>query len=243
VSPRRASWKLWAHESGNGGSIRFSGNRCVVPRRLRLPAVTRARLWPFIIVGYLLFDTLYLGSAAVEIRTPRMLGPTAIDRAVPFVAASIWVYLSQFLLLPWTLATVRDDVTRSRTFYAMLLATLISLPVFVLFPTCVAHPPPPTGGLTGFAWQTLYFGDTPNNAFPSLHVALAAIAGVALWQSRRYLIAVVWPGGIMISTLTTRQHISWDVAGGLLVAVLAWILTPRLVAYERTRLPDDTASH
>ena len=214
-----------------------------MPRRLRLPAVTRARLWPFIIVGYLLFDTLYLGSAAVEIRTPRMLGPTAIDLAVPFVAASIWVYLSQFLLLPWTLATVRDDVTRSRTFYAMLLATLISLPVFVLFPTCVMHPPPPTGGLTGFAWQTLYFGDTPNNAFPSLHVALAAIAGVALWQNRRHLIAVVWPGGIMISTLTTRQHISWDVAGGLLVAVLAWILTPRLVACEPTRLPDDTASH
>lgn len=212
-------------------------------RRLRLPAVTHANLWPCVIVGYLLFDTLYLGSAAVEIRTPRMLGPTAIDLAVPFVAASIWVYLSQFLLLPWTLATVRDDVTRSRTFYAMLLATLISLPVFVLYPTCVTHPPPPTGGLTGFAWQTLYFGDTPNNAFPSLHVALAAIAGVALWQSRRYLIAMVWPGGIMISTLTTRQHISWDVAGGLLVAGLAWILTPRLVAYERTRLPDDAASH
>jgi len=211
--------------------------------RLRLPTVTRARLWPCIIVGYLLFDTLYLGSAAVEIRTPRMLGPTAIDLAVPFVAASIWVYLSQFLLLPWTLATVRDDVTRSRTFYAMLLATLISLPVFVLYPTCVTHPPPPTGGLTGFAWQTLYLGDTPNNAFPSLHVALAALAGVALWQSRRYLIAMVWPGGIMLSTLTTRQHISWDVAGGLLVAGLAWILTPRLVAYERTRLPDDTASH
>ena len=208
---------------------------------MRLPTVTRARLWPCIIVGYLLLDILYLGSAAVAIRAPRMLAPTAIDMAVPFVAASIWVYLSQFLLLPWTLATVRDDVTRSRTFYAMLLATLLSLPVFVLYPTCVAHPLTPTEGLTGLAWQTLSLGDTPNNAFPSLHVALAALAGVALWQSRRYLIAMVWPGGIMLSTLTTRQHVSWDVAGGLLVAGLAWTLTPGLVAYDRTRRRDNTA--
>jgi membrane-associated phospholipid phosphatase len=208
--------------------------------RPRLPAVSRANLWPCMIVGYLLFDILYLGSAAVAVRAPRMLVPTAIDLAVPFVAASIWVYLSQFLLLPWTLATVHDDAVRSRTFYAMLLATLISLPVFVLHPTCVPHPPTPTDGLTGFAWRALYFGDTPNNAFPSLHVALAALAGVALWQNRRRLIAVVWPGGIMLSTLTTRQHVSWDVAGGLLVAGLAWTLTPRLVDYDRTRLRDDT---
>jgi membrane-associated phospholipid phosphatase len=44
--------------------------------------------------------------------------------------------------------------------------------------------------------------------------------------------ALVWPGGIALSTLTTRQHVSWDIAGGLLVAALAWYLTPRLVPYE-----------
>jgi PAP2 superfamily len=213
--------------------------------RLRpgVPVVTRDKLWPCVLIGYLLFHLLYMGSADVAVRAPRVLVPTAFDLAVPFVGASIWVYLSQFLLLPWTLATVHDDAARSRAFYAMLLATLISLPVFVLYPTCVPHPTTPTEGLLGFAWRVLYLGDTPQNAFPSLHVALAALAGGALWQRRRRLIAVVWPGGIMLSTLTTRQHISWDIAGGLLVAGLAWILTPRLVAYDRTRPRDDTADH
>lgn len=185
------------------------------------------------VAGYLLFNALYLGSAAVAIRPARVLLPTGIDLAVPFVASSIWVYLSQFLLLPWAVASARDDATRSRAFYAMLLATLMSLPVFVLFPTSVPPPSTPADGLLGFAWQALRLADTPYNAFPSLHVALAALAGITLWQRRRRLIAVAWPGCIMLSTLTTRQHVSWDIAGGLLVAALAWILTPRLVPYER----------
>lgn len=99
----------------------------------------------------------------------------------PFVPASIWVYLSQFMRVPWAVATAGDDATRSRAFYSMLLATLVSLPVFVLYPTCVPHPPTPDDGLLGLAWHTLHLTDTPNNAFPSLHVALATLAGIAWW--------------------------------------------------------------
>lgn len=200
---------------------------------LRLPAVTRANLVPCLVIGYLVFCVLYLGSAAAAFRTPLVLKPTAIDLAVPFVAASIWVYLSQFLLLPWVLASARDDAVRSRAFYSMLFATLLSALLFALFPTSVPRPPAPAEGLLGLAWQTLHLADTPNNACPSLHVALAALAGALLWQRRR-LVAVVWPTCIAVSTLTTRQHVAWDIAGGLLIAVLAWILTPRLIPYERT---------
>jgi membrane-associated phospholipid phosphatase len=201
---------------------------------LNLPAVTRANLWYCVIFGYLIFSALYLGTAVVAVRPAHVLVPTALDQAVPFVAASIWVYLSQFLLVPWAVATAGDDVTRSRAFYSMLLATLLSLPVFVLYPTCVPQPPAPDDGLLGIAWHALRLADTPYNAFPSLHVALAMLAGIALWQRRQRLVALVWPGGIALSTLTTRQHVSWDIAGGLLVATLAWYLTPRLVPYERT---------
>jgi hypothetical protein len=196
---------------------------------LRLPAVTRANLWYCVIFAYLIFNALYLGAAIVAVQPAQVLVPTALDQAVPFVGASIWVYLSQFLLVPWAVATAGDDATRNRAFYSMLLATLLSLPVFVLYPTRVPHPLAPDDGLLGLAWCTLHLADTPNNAFPSLHVALATLAGITLWQRRRRLVAMVWPCVITISTLTTRQHVSWDIAGGLLVAALAWYLTPRLV--------------
>ncbi len=210
----------------------------LTPSPPRLPAVTHANLPACLVVGYLVFCALYQGSAAAAFRAPMVLQPTAIDLAVPFVAASIWIYLSQFLLLPWALASARDDAARSRAFYSMLLATLLAAVVFVLFPTCVPRPPAPGEGLLGLAWQALHLADTPNNALPSLHVTLAAIAGRLLWQRRRRLIAVAWPACIAASTLTTDQHVVWDIVGGLLVAALAWMLTPRLVPYDRTFRPD-----
>jgi membrane-associated phospholipid phosphatase len=138
------------------------------------------------------------------------------------------------------LASAHGDAARSRAFYAMLLATALSALVFMLFPTSVPRPAVPTTGLLGLMWQALHLADTPNNAFPSLHVALAALSGVLLWQRRRRLIAVAWPACIAVSTLTTRQHVTWDIAGGLLVAALAWLLVPRLISYERTFFADCT---
>jgi membrane-associated phospholipid phosphatase len=197
------------------------------PPHPRLPLITRSNVLPAIIMAYVVFNAIYLGSAGAALRAPRVLMPTAIDLAVPFVPWTIWIYLSQFLLVPWALVSERDDATRSRAFYAMLLAALLSCVVFVIFPTRVPHPATPTGGLSGLAWHLLRMLDTPDNAFPSLHVALATLAGVALWRGRRRLIAAIWPGCIVLSTLTTRQHVSWDVAGGLVAAAIAWFLAPK----------------
>ena len=148
------------------------------------------------------------------------------------------LHLSQFVLLVWALASAHDDSVRSHAFYAMLLATALSSLIFTLFPTSVPRPTVPTTGLLGLAWQALHLADTPNNAFPSLHVALATLAGVVLWQRGRHLLAVLWPAAIAVSTLTTRQHVAWDIPGGLLIAALAWFLIPRFVTYDRTLVAD-----
>jgi membrane-associated phospholipid phosphatase len=208
---------------------------------MNLPLVTRGNLVACLAIGYLVFCVLYLGSAAAAIRAPWLLEPTALDRALPFVAQSLWVYLSQFVLLPYALAVQTDDGLRTRGFYAMVLATAIAAVVFVLLPTRVAPALAPDDGLVGLAWQALRLADTPHNAFPSLHVALAAIAGALLWPKRRAL-ALAWPALIAVSTLTTRQHVAWDLAGGVLLAALAWSLVPKVVAHERTHAPAHPAS-
>ena len=206
-----------------------------------LPAVTRRNLLVCLVAGYVAFCVMYLGSAAIS-RAPVELAPTVLDRAIPFVAASIFVYLSQFVLLPYALIVARDDHVRSHAFYSMLVATLLAAVIFVCYPTSVMRPAPPADGLLGLAWRGLHLADTPRNGLPSLHVALAAISGALLWQTRRRAVAILWPTLISISTLTTRQHIGWDVAGGLLLALVAWRLTPILVPYERTHAPDHSAS-
>ena len=185
-----------------------------------------------LLCGYLAFSVAYLGSASLGIGPPRMLQPGHIETSIPLLEWTIWIYLTQFLLLPAAILLARDDRERSRTFYAMLVATVLAAFVFIVWPTELERPTPQPDGLTGLAWTLLYSTDTPCNCFPSLHVALATVAGMSLWRCGRRAIAWLWPLLIAVSTLTTKQHVALDAAGGLALAVLAWTLTGKFVSHE-----------
>jgi membrane-associated phospholipid phosphatase len=193
------------------------------------------------VIGYLVFSALYLGSGTLHIVPPTLLALGALEARVPFLDWTLWVYLTQFLLLPFAIVTARDDTDRSYTLYAMLIAALLAAAVFLAWPTEIARQLPASDGLTGLAWRLLYLADTPTNCFPSLHVALAAIAARALWRRGALVLACAWPALIALSTLTTRQHIVWDIAGGLVLAVFAIRLTPRMLRLERAQLTHRTA--
>jgi membrane-associated phospholipid phosphatase len=201
-----------------------------------LPLIERSRLGRALLIGYLAFSTVYLACGHWHLRPPLLLEPGVLDTSIPFLPWTLWIYLSQFVLLMTALACARDDHDRSRTYYAMLVATLVAALVFLAWPTKLERPPVTGQGLTEIAWRLLYLSDTPTNCFPSLHVALALLSAAALvrrgagWR----LAAPVWAAAIALSTLTTRQHVVLDIAGGFLLAPMAWILTGTLFAYERT---------
>lgn len=186
-------------------------------------------------IAYPVFCGLYLGAAQLHWREPMVLRPGALDAAIPFLPWSIWVYLSQFALLPASIVKARDDADRGTALFAMLAAAAIAAVVFVLWPTTLPRPFAPADGITGAAWTLLHAADTPYNSLPSLHVALAAIAGAVLWRSGRPALALAWPLAIALSTLTTRQHVLLDAAAGLLLAAAAWSLISALSRHERTK--------
>lgn len=199
------------------------------------PCIRTSNQGRALLAGYLAFSFLYLGSASAGFFAPVLLEPSSIDRAIPLLEWSIWPYLTQFLLLPASIVLAANDADRSRTFYAMLLATLAATAVFLIWPTEIMRPVQPKDGMTGIAWKLLYLSDTPRNCFPSLHVALAALSGVALWRCGMGWVAMLWPALIVLSTLTTKQHMAWDVLGGLLLGASAWVCTPRVIDYECTK--------
>lgn len=186
-------------------------------------------------IAYLVFCALYLGAAQLQLRDPVVLEPSALDAAVPFLPWSVWIYLSQFILLPTGIVLARDNQDRATALYAMLSATALAAVVFVIWPTTLPRPGVTAGGPTGAAWTLLYLGDTPYNCLPSLHVALAAIAGGSLWRAGRTALALAWPSAIVLSTLTTKQHVVLDSLAGLLLAAAAWVLISPLTRHERAQ--------
>lgn len=197
-----------------------------------MPAIRPPYQGRALVLGYLAFCLLYLGSHALQLAPPTPLQRSALDAFIPLVDWSIWVYLSQFLLLPLAIVWARNSSDRSRVYYAALIATLIAALIFLLWPTQLDRPAMPVGGLTAHAWSLLFATDTDGNCFPSLHVALATLAGASLWRRGWRSVAVAWPALIMLATLTTKQHIVWDTLGGLVLAVMVWVLTPRLLSYD-----------
>ncbi len=145
------------------------------------------------------------------------------ELAIPLVPATIIPYMSIdlfFVLTPWLCRTSAELVTLAKR---LTLATLIACGFFLLMPLTVGFPRELPDSVFAPLFGFLHGFDAPHNAFPSLHVALAAIiAPLWLRATHSWLRAAVavWFGLIVVSTLTTHQHHIIDVLGGGLLGLL-----------------------
>jgi membrane-associated phospholipid phosphatase len=78
----------------------------------------------------------------------------------------------------------------------------------------------------------LYTVDKPVNLFPSIHCMASWFCCIGLRKCKEIpewykLMSVLIAISVFISTLATRQHVLWDVAGGIGVAELTWFISNR----------------
>ncbi len=167
---------------------------------------------------------------------PRELPLLYIDRLVPFLPWTFVVYISDYLLFAALIIMVKD-LGEVNSFARIAFGILfISGLFFLFFPTTYPRPDYPVekNALVTFIMNLVENADTPNNCFPSLHVAMTA---AAVWCVRRFhrkwfSIFAVWGLAIFVSTLTTKQHYFIDILGGLCVTVTVLSLE-RVLFYRK----------
>lgn len=180
------------------------------------------------VVAYALTNRIHLIS-------PTPLAPSPLDRVVPLLPWTAWIYASYPLLFSLVFVLERDLTRLSRFMYAVLGLNLVSELIFVLLPTTldrtgfVVHPSYAEGGRSLLAW--IQHIDTPYNCLPSLHVSAACLAGIVAYKGGyrggRWFVA--WALAISISTLTTKQHLFADVISGAVLAIVSyWIFFTRV---------------
>ena len=153
----------------------------------------------------------------------RVLRISALDRAISFNPAWVWVYESVYFLidpLP-LLATTRGQLRRYSTGFILICFAAFSL--FALFPV---QGPRPTTSAANFLyrWQTRI--DTPLNAMPSLHAALAVytvlfVRRIGLGSARVMTGLTLWTALILYSLVAIKAHYAVDVLAGAALAVVA----------------------
>ncbi|MGI4870421.1 MAG: phosphatase PAP2/dual specificity phosphatase family protein [Janthinobacterium lividum] len=151
------------------------------------------------------------------------------ERHIPFWPWTIVPYMSldAFYAASLFLCVTRAELdTHARR---LLVASIISVAGFLLFPLQFSFVRPATSGFYGTLFAALAGFDKPFNQAPSLHISLVLLVWL-VWQ--RHLRGVVrwlvhgWFFLIALSVFTTYQHHFIDGVAGAAVGVLCVYLLP-----------------
>lgn len=150
---------------------------------------------------------------------------TTLDRMIPFWPPSAAVYLGCYIFwaVNYVLIARQEKEKVCRFFAGDFLSRVICLAFFLLLPTTNIRPAVETSGFWNQVMRLVYQVDAADNLFPSIHclvswfcyIGIRDREDIPVWYRRFSCVMAVL---VCISTLTTKQHVIADTAGGILLA-------------------------
>lgn len=178
---------------------------------------------------------LYFGCEVFQKRFHNVLLP--IDAKVPFVEWTVLVYVLWFpliLLLPIGLYML-SPMEFARYVTAMAMEIVLSVICYLAYPTTFERPTP-SDTWAGKLMKMVYSGSFRGvNCAPSLHCSscylaiICAVSSVGMPMLLRALVVLV-AAGIVLSTMTTKQHAVIDALTALPLFLLCWLIGCRFPA-------------
>jgi len=162
---------------------------------------------------------------------------TEFDTAIPFMPEHVWIYhtilpaifLTMFLL-------VETKYIFLSTFWACVIAMVILNISYIFFPSFYPRPEFEVSSISEAMVYLTYQIDGSNNTFPSGHVAFAWIMFFGAFYSKIVCrvqglraLYFLWAVGISLSTLTLKQHYIVDVFSGVLLAIISFYLSSKIM--------------
>lgn len=163
---------------------------------------------------------------------------TSLDRMLPFEPQFLIIYFGCYIfwIINYILIARQDKKSVYQFFTADFLSRCICLVFFLVFPTTNTRPVITGSGLWDRAAQWLYSIDAADNLFPSIHCLVSWFCYIGIrdrkeipeWYKQVSLgIAVL----VFISTLLTKQHVLVDVAGGVLLGTVCFMVGKKTRLY------------
>ena len=162
---------------------------------------------------------------------------TALDRAIPFMPAWVYIYALLYVLLPLPLVLPAPRPAFRRICASFAVTSLVSFVVFVLFPVHMDLRPTDLDTTEFASWllALIHLVDTPANCLPSLHVSLSLLAALCAWSIDRAVGRIAIPLALVVafSTLLVKQHWVWDMLTGWALGFSVWAVFVRGKTGER----------
>ena len=154
----------------------------------------------------------------------------AWERAIPFLTWTIVPYRSTHVFFALSFYVCRNRVELDSHSKRLLMAQVIAVACFIVFPLRVSFARPQIAGAFEFLFDALHMLDLPFNQAPSLHVATMTILfdlymrALPRWSLPAF---AVWSLIVIGSVMTTYQHHFIDVPTGFLLGLLCVWMWPR----------------
>lgn len=153
----------------------------------------------------------------------------AIDDRIPVVSWMVSIYLGcyVFWVINYVIGCRQDKQTAYRFLAADFFAKIVCLICFVAFPTTNTRPDIAGTSVWDAVLRFVYRADAADNLLPSIHCLTSWFCYIAVRKNDRIprwykITSLVIAVAVCISTLTTKQHVIWDVAAGILLAELSY---------------------
>lgn len=174
-------------------------------------------------------------------RTPRLLTMTAFDQAVPFLPFTVFPYVSAYPFVFVAFLSLRRQSSQVRFLEVFISCVVVAGFIHWAMPTSYPRELYPLLETHDWPSRTMLSivrqFDTPSSCLPSLHVATAVCSALLVRRERPRLFFayLAWALGIIVSTLTTKQHYLVDVISGAALALATTVLVD--VVNGRRRAP------
>ena len=149
-----------------------------------------------------------------------ILQPSSLDRMIPFVPSTVYLYESLLILMPIAPWLMKSKAELNQYTKGLLAVSLAGFVFFFFYPTAIIRSKDLQH--TNFLYRTLIQIDGESNMFPSLHSAFAVFHAayccrVFQTNSGRNGIRWFFQGwalAIIAATLLTKQHVVLDAVAG-----------------------------
>jgi membrane-associated phospholipid phosphatase len=208
--------------------------------RLKLPLFMVPRLkYPAGAVLFTVASFMYYYTNHHPLFIPRELPMLSLDRTIPFVPATVLIYVSEYFFFTTVYLVVRDMENLNKYLYSFFFTQAFSCFIFLLWPTIYPRDlypiPADTNSVVATVFQMLRTGDAATNCFPSLHVSTVYLSAYIFLDEQREKLPffLTWATFIALSTLPTKQHYVVDITAGFALSVVAYLVFHRWMPYRK----------
>ncbi len=166
-----------------------------------------------------------------------------VDNQIPVIPAAMIIYWGCYLfwVINYIIGCRQEEDIAFRFISAEFLAKLGCMIIYIAFPTTNVRPDIDGNGFFEDMMRQLYSVDAADNLFPSIHCLMSWMGFIAVRKNPNVkgwykVVSLVIAILVFISTLTTKQHVLVDIAGGVILAEGSYYLTKKtgfVVVYKR----------